>query len=299
LHAHCAYPDGVGVGLAARVLGLPYVITAHGSDINVYAQYSRLAWQIRWALGGAAAVIAVSRSLHAKITRLLGAAADRTPLHQIACAGFNPAVFFPGDRAEARRELGVLPQGRVVIFVGQLVTIKAVDRLVEAWRLLAADGRARPEDRLILVGEGPTRDALERQVADASLADRVTFAGAYPQATVARWLRGADVLCLPSHNEGTPNVIVEALASGVPVVASDVGGIPDMIEPGVSGLLVPPGDAPALAGALAAALARPWDRDRVRQTVASRTWDAIGAATVDVLAEVVNNTAGDRRAAVA
>lgn len=295
VHAHCAYPDGVGAALAARRLRLPYAITAHGSDINVYAGRRSLAWQIRWALEGAQAVIVVSRDLRAKVSRMLGPAAAAAPLFHIPCAGFDPTVFFPRDRAALRKELGQRPDGRVAVFVGQLVPIKAVDRLIEAWRLLHRDGRLADGDRLVIIGEGRCGAALARQAADGGIADRVVFAGALPQPTVARWIGAADMLCLPSQNEGTPNVVVEALASGVPVVASRVGGIPELVTPESNGLLVPPGDAPALAGAIAAALERTWDPRRVRQTVAQSTWDTIAGATVDCLTDVVRG----RPAAVA
>jgi teichuronic acid biosynthesis glycosyltransferase TuaC len=295
LHAHCAFPDGVGVALAARRLGLPYAITAHGSDINVYAERQTLAWQIRWALAGAGAIIAVSGALSSKISRLLGAAAADAPLHHIPCAGYDPTVFFPRAGAELRSELNLRPEARLVIFVGQLVPIKGVDRLIEAWRLLQADGRCGPADRLIVIGEGKCADELGRQAAGANLSDTVIFAGGKPQATVARWIAGANVLCLSSHNEGTPNVIVEAFASGVPVVAFQVGGISELIQPDVNGLLVPAGDTPALAAAIAATLGRTWDPDRIRQTVARSTWDAIADATIDVLSKV----SGRRHASLA
>jgi glycosyltransferase involved in cell wall biosynthesis len=105
----------------------------------------------------------------------------------------------------------------------------------------------------------------------------------------------ADLLCLPSHNEGTPNVIVEALASGVPVVGSRVGGVPELLRDEENGLLVPAGDAGALARAIAVALARSWDPERVRRTVAHLTWERIAADNVACLGAI----AKERRAAVA
>jgi teichuronic acid biosynthesis glycosyltransferase TuaC len=295
VHAHCAYPDGVGVALAARRLGLPYAITAHGSDINVYARRRLLRWQIRRAMAGAAAIIAVSSDLRGKLSGLLGPAAAVARLHHVPCAGYDPAVFFPRERPALRQALGLAPGGRLALFVGQLVPIKAVDRLIEAWRRLHAEGRVGAADRLVLVGEGRCRAELEAQARAGGVADRVTFAGALPQAAVARWMGAADLLCLPSRNEGTPNVVVEALASGVPVVASRVGGVPELVADEDTGLLVPPGDASALAGAIAGALGRAWDPERVRLTVAHLTWERIAAQTVACLSEIER----DPRAAVA
>ncbi len=273
VHAHCAYPDGVGVALAAALLGLPFVVTAHGSDINVYAERRLLRWQIRWALRRAAGVIAVSGALEEKIARLLGAGA--TGLARIPCAAFDPRLFFPRPRGPARAALDLHPGARVAVCVGQLVPIKGLGFLVDAWAELAGRGRLGPHDRLVLLGDGPCRAALERRAAAAGLAGRVHFAGALCQADVARWIGAASLLCLPSLNEGTPNVVVEALASGVPVVASRVGGVPDLVRDGVNGLLVAPADSPALADALERAFAREWDAAAVAASVATLTWQAI------------------------
>jgi glycosyltransferase involved in cell wall biosynthesis len=295
VHAHCAYPDGVGAALAAKSLGLPYVVTAHGSDINVYAERPLLRAQLRRALAGADAVVAVSRDLRAKVERLLEGANPRSRLVHIPCAGFDPNVFSPRDRAELRRELATPVDTRLLVFVGQLVPIKAVDNLVEAFRRLLAKGAGQGRARLVIIGEGKCGPELERQVAAAGIGEHVVFAGALPQATVARWIAAADILCLPSHNEGTPNVIVEALASGVPVVASRVGGIPELIPSDANGVLVPPANPEALAAALSTALEREWNKDDVRRTVEHLTWDAIASKNVECLREVV----GGQRAAMA
>jgi glycosyltransferase involved in cell wall biosynthesis len=281
LHAHCAYPDAVGAALAARVLGLPLVVTAHGSDINVSGRQRLLRPQIRWALRTARRVIAVSAPLAEAVSELTNLPADR--VRCIPCAGYSPTVFRPRaavERAALRRTLGLDAPARVVLFVGHLVPVKALDVLLRAWYV-----------RLVLIGEGTQRDTLERQARELGVADRVAFLGPKPQPAVADWIAAADLLTLPSHAEGSPNVVVEALASGTPVVASRVGGIPDLVADGVNGLLVPAGDAAALADALAAALARPWDATRISASIAHLTWPALGRRNLDVLAAVATETA--------
>lgn len=235
VHAHCAYPDGVGVARAARRLGVPYAITAHGSDLNVYAKKWLLRPQVKAALAGACGVVAVSRAIEDEV-EALGAG---TALQRIPCAGFDPALFAPRDQGACREALGIDRAARVVLFVGNLVPVKAVDVLLTAWDMLR-DRRA----RLLIVGDGVERAALQAQAAKAL---GVTFLGALPQGEVARWIGAADVLVLPSRSEGTPNVVVEALASGVPVVASRVGGIGELVTDGSNGILVEPGEASALA----------------------------------------------------
>lgn len=281
VHAHCAYPDAVGVALAAKLLRFPYVVTAHGSDINVYAEQRTLRFQIRWALRHAAGVIAVSGALEAKIVHLTGAA--KTEIACIPCAAFDPRVFYPRSRPDARAALEVDPHARLVVFVGLLVPIKGVEFLIDAWAELRLRGKLGETDRLVILGDGPCRDRLERQMTKAGLADSIRFAGTVNQINVARWIAAANLLCLPSINEGTPNVIVEALASGVPVVASRVGGIPDLIRDGENGLLIAPTNSLALADALERALGREWDARAVADSVSNLTWQAIADRNCDFL----------------
>jgi len=281
VHAHFAYPDGVGVALAARALRLPYVITVHGSDINVYATQRPLCWQIRWALTGAEGVIAVSRDLETKVGRLTQGAVNR--LKYIPCAGFDPAVFFPRSPMKYRAGLVESRDARIVVFVGQLVPIKGVDLLVEAWDRLCRRGGIGDADRLVIIGDGKCRADLEHRVNAAGISARVRFLGAIPQDEVSRWLAAASLLCLPSHNEGTPNVVVEALASGIPVVATRVGGVPEIVLDGVNGLLLPPGDSGALADCVAAALSRSWDRAKITDSVKHLTWQALAAENCEFL----------------
>ena len=281
LHAHCAYPDAVGAALAARVLGLPLVTTAHGSDINLSGRERLLRPQIRAALRAARRVIAVSAPLERAVAELTDLPPER--ISTIPCAGYSPAVFHPrpqADRAALRRTLGVTADARLVLFVGHLVPVKALDVLLRAWALLARSSPDVAAARLILVGEGGERAALERLARQEGVAERVEFLGPLPQPAVADWIAAADLLCLPSHAEGSPNVVVEALASGTPVVASRVGGIPDLVDDGVNGLLVAPGDPVALAGALAAALGRRWDPARISSSIEHLTWSALDRKSI-------------------
>ena len=292
LHAHCAYPDVVGAALAARLLGLPLVATAHGSDINQSGQQRLLRPQIRAALRSARRLIAVSAPLQRAMAELTGLPDSR--IDCIPCAGYSPAVFHPrspDERATLRDRLGVAADARLVLFVGHLVPVKALDVLMKAWALLLRDPAAPATTRLVLIGEGAERAALERLAREQGVGDRVAFLGPLPQPAVADWIAAADLLCLPSHAEGSPNVIVEALASGTPVVASRVGGIPDLVDDGVNGLLVAPGDPAALAATLAAALGRNWDAGRISSSIEHLTWSALGRRNRDVLADVATEAA--------
>jgi glycosyltransferase involved in cell wall biosynthesis len=289
LHAHCAYPDAVGAALAARSAGVPLVVTVHGSDINVSAGQALLRPQIRWALRTAARVVAVSRALHERVAALAGLPAER--LACIPCSGYSPELFRPlpaGARAALRERLGMAAGERVAVFVGHLFPVKAVDVLLRAWALRARACAPGATGRLVLIGEGSERERLERLAREEGIASIVSFAGPLPQRVVADWIAAADLLCLSSHSEGSPNVVVEALASGVPVVATRVGGVPDLVGDGVNGLLVPPADPAALARAIDAALTRAWDPAAIAATVGHLTWSALAARNHDALARVAS-----------
>lgn len=281
LHAHCVYPDGVGVALTARQLGIPLVVTAHGSDLNLDARRASLRGQMRWALRRAAGIIAVSEDLCRKAIDLAPEARDRTTC--IPCAGVDAAVFHNGDRLAARAARSLEPESRIALFVGNLVAIKALDVLLAAWRLLLAAGTVGDADRLVLIGDGVLRQQLSTQIRAKELRGTVQLLGALPQQEVAGWMQAASVLCLSSHQEGMPNVVIEALASGLPVTATAVGGIPDLVKPHVNGCLAAPGDARQLAQALAEAFGRNWDAVQIAATAAGYNWKDLATRNLEVL----------------
>jgi glycosyltransferase involved in cell wall biosynthesis len=160
-------------------------------------------------------------------------------------------------------------QGKTVLFAGNLVPVKGVEHLIAAF---AAVVRRTGSARLIIVGSGRLEEALRRQARELGIAESVVFAGRQPHDAMPAWLVRADVFCLPSLNEGCPNVVLEALACGTPVVASRVGGIGDLITCDDQGFLVPPGNVSLLADALCRALGRRWDPRRVRAATTVMSW---------------------------
>jgi len=289
IHAHCAYPDAVGVALVARALGLPFVVTAHGSDINVYAARRSLRAQVLWALSQARAIIAVSEALRNKISALAPHLASRVSC--IPCSGVNPSLFHVGERSGARAGRDLDAQARVVLFVGNLVPIKGLDTLLAAWRTLVGRGVLNSRDRLIVIGDGPLRSELERAATQSALAGTLRVLGSLPQEEIAEWMRAATILCLSSINEGMPNVVVEALSSGLPVVATAVGGIPELVKPEINGYLAPSGHVEELGIALNRALDRNWDARQIAVTAAGYNWQALAARNLDVLANAVSSQA--------
>jgi len=290
LHAHCAYPDAVGVAAVAEALGLPFAVTTHGTDINVYSERPLIRGQLIWALRKASVVIAVSRELQRRVRDLIPAYAERVVY--IPCAAADPALFTSGDAMLARAELGLDSHSRVALFVGRLVKIKAVDVLLTAWEMLRASAVLSATDRLVIIGDGPEREPLQAIAQRSGLAESVAILPATDQQSIARWMSAATVFCLSSRNEGTPNVIVEALASGRPVVASRVGGIPELIVEGRNGLLVESGNPIQFAEALRIALERTWDAADIAAGVAELTWDMLAKRNIAVLEDVLTARQG-------
>jgi glycosyltransferase involved in cell wall biosynthesis len=244
-----AYPDGVAAILLGRWLRLPVVVKVHGSDLNSLPDRDSIRRVLARGLPRANRLVAVSRALAAK-AREFGVAADRIAL---VPNGVDRALFRPCDRTDARRELE-LPDGRLLLFVGRLEASKGVLDLLQAFEKIA---HRSPELRLAVVGDG-TETACCRE-AQSRWPGRIFVPGAQPLAKVARWIAACDVLTLPSWNEGSPNVVIEAIASGRRVVASRVGGIPDMLDSAVVGEMVAARRPDELAEALSRAAQTTYD----------------------------------------
>jgi glycosyltransferase involved in cell wall biosynthesis len=273
--AYWLYPEGWGTVRAGQRLGVPVVVGARGSDLLRIAD----AWTLRMTrrvLAGAAAVAVVSGEMGRRAADL---GADPAKVRVIP-NGCDTGVFHPADRRAAREALSIPPGSRLVLFVGHLTAAKGALDLVAAFRRMARDG-----DRLVLVGEGALRDELS---AAATLDPSLTLAGAAPPEQVARWLAACDLLALPSYSEGCPNVVLEALACGRPVVASRVGASPDLVTP-QCGILVPPGGIEALAAALTAALDRVWDPAEIAASH-RRPWSAAAKETLELCLDQIGAT---------
>jgi glycosyltransferase involved in cell wall biosynthesis len=269
-----AYPDGFAAILLARALGVPVVVKLHGSDVNVIAQLPGPRRLMQWLLPRANRVVAVSRALADEIAGL-GVPRERIAL---VMNGVDGELFRPRDRAAARAELGLDAAGPLLVYAGNLKASKGVLDLVAAFEQAAA---RHPTLRLAVVGGGDERAALD--AAAARLGGRLIVAGGRPLAEMPVWMAASDALVLPSWNEGTPNVVLEALACGRRVVATTVGGIPDLVTGPELGELVPPRDPAALAAALVRAADAPYEPARVARLGARGGWDASAAALHEVL----------------
>ncbi|MDF2693581.1 MAG: hypothetical protein K0S65_1964 [Labilithrix sp.] len=275
-----AYPDGAAAVALAKLVGVPAVVKLHGSDMNVIAKLPGPRRLLRAALPRAARVVAVSRAL-ASEARELGVPEERLA---IVMNGVDAELFRPGDRPAARARLGLPSDARIVLYVGNLKESKGVLDLAAAFERFAAD---RPDVHLAIVGGGEAHAGLAAVAA--RWPGRITLAGARPLAEVPTWMAACDLLTLPSWAEGTPNVVLEALASGRRVVASAVGGIPDLVTDPLLGELVPARDPAALAGALGRATARDYDAHEVAKLGARGGWNESATRLHEVLRQAAGN----------
>jgi glycosyltransferase involved in cell wall biosynthesis len=297
LNPHWIVPQGFLAAGWARALGLPMVVTAHGADV---AWLDRSAWGrgvARRVLDASQGFIADSEELAVRAERRAGRA---VPHHAIPM-GVSLTRLQTGPRPP---ELGADDGRPLLLFVGKLVPKKGVDVLLRAVAALREGGLAL---RCAIIGGGPLEAPLRALSAELGIADRVEFLGWVSNDRLGAFYSAATVVCVPSvrdaagETEGTPVVLMEALATGALVVASASSGIRDVIRDGENGWLVPPGEVPPLAAALRAALDVPAERRRVigaaaAATAGEHTWPRVAERFYGVFADAYARVAATRGA---
>jgi len=275
--AYWVYPDGYAALRTARKLGVPCIVGALGSDIHVRSGINDR--MTRQTIAGVDALLTVSEAMRQTAIREFGAPADH--VHTIV-NGFNTSVFHPRDQQAIRQRLGIPPGEQMIIYVGRFVEAKGMRELIQAFQAMA---RTNSKLSLALIGDGVMKAELVALVEQAGLQGRVRIPGGQPPDQVAEWICASDVLTLPSWSEGYPNVVVEGLACGRPVVATDVGGTREILNDR-NGILIPPRQADVLQKALEQALSTNWDRAAIARDM-QRTWDDVAQETLQVCRQVV------------
>jgi teichuronic acid biosynthesis glycosyltransferase TuaC len=246
------YPDGCAVAALAKRHQVPVVLITQGTDTHGYLEYSVRRRKIVSAINHSAAVICRSGDL----ARRLHEAGATGSLLKTVYNGVNVREFRLRPQHDIRRELNLPTEDPIILFVGNYLPVKNPLMLIRAHAEL---NRRRVESgdqavRLVFIGDGPLRDAMASAIQEGGQAPLVDLRGREAPSEVARWMSAADLLCLTSHNEGFPNVILEALASGLRVISTNVGGIAELVDRPERGLLTPPGDTQAYVSALEEAL---------------------------------------------
>jgi glycosyltransferase involved in cell wall biosynthesis len=269
IDAHFVYPDGFAAVRLGKRLGLPVVVSARGTDINVYPSFRLIRPMLRWTLTHAAGAIAVSADLRNKVIAL-GIPEAKI---QVIANGVDTARFHPLDAKSARKQLGLPEGGPIAVSVGSLIESKGHHLLIASVAKLAAQF---PKLRLYVIGEGVYRANLEELVREKQLQNKVFLPGNRPNEELPLWFSAADLSCLMSSREGWPNVVPEALACGTPVLATRAGGIPEILTSPELGMFVER-NVDSIAAGLEQALARAWNREEIARHARSRSWGTVAA----------------------
>jgi len=268
------YPDSCSV--AALADNIPFVSIAQGTDVHEYAENPVRRRAIVTELSRASAIITRSADL---AHRLAQAGLPSSRLHPVY-NGIDFDRFQPGDKQAARRALGLPPSAAIILFVGNFLPVKNPFLLLRAHARMAGA-------HLVMVGGGRLETKARALAAELGSANRIVFAGRRSADEVAQFMQAADTLALPSHNEGVPNVILEAFAAGLPVVASRVGGISEVHSRDFLGRLVPAGELDSLAHALRDILGTPPDQDSIRRHALQFSWENAAASYTALLREAI------------
>jgi glycosyltransferase involved in cell wall biosynthesis len=311
-----AYPDAYGVMLVANKLKFPFATTVQGSDVNVLFENASRKRQVLRALRASRAVFCRSEALR---ETLAAEGVSAVTVYN----GVDREKFRLMDRAEVCGKLGLDPKRRRILYVGNLLPVKGPTILADGFQHLlchahcgsastaessAATGCDEPlcfgrsgnfaDLDVLFLGDGTEAPLIRKSfcsfVGTSTALDAredcpsVFLPGARPHGEIPFWMNACDLLCLPSLSEGLPNVALEAMACGLPVVASHVGGVPEIVRNGVNGFLVPPSNPGVLADALRRALAMKWDREAIRTSVSQFDWDVNARTVLDTLSKSLN-----------
>ena len=277
IDAHFAFPEGCAAALFSAWYRRPFTITMRGTEIPL-SRYVLRRKAIAWALRRAQRVIAVAEPL-ADHAISLGVSPDRVT---VIANGVDTDTFRSASRAAARQALGLDIPGPLVVSVGHLSARKGFQRVLRIWPDLL---RRHPGATFAIIGgpgaEPSNKATLEALVRQLRVDERVIFAGPQPPATVSQWLTAADLFVLASDYEGCPNVVLEALACGRPVVATRVGNVDRMVPPYAGVLVDRPDDDERLLEAVTEALRRRWETDRIRAYAEGLSWRDVAARVAE------------------
>jgi glycosyltransferase involved in cell wall biosynthesis len=275
IDAHYLYPDGVAATWIGRMLNVPVVMTARGTDVSLIPKYPAPRRMIVRACARADAVITVSAALKDGLVAL-GADADHITVLR---NGVDLGLFRPLDRAATRRRLGL--EGPTVISVGHLIERKGHDLIIEAMPRL-------PGFTLLIAGEGPERGKLEALIVRHGLENRVRLLGARPHAELPELYGAADALILASSREGWANVLLEAMACGTPVVATEIWGNPEVVARPEAGILMVERSAKGVADAVRSLFgSRLPSRESTRAYASAFSWDATTEGQIELFRSVL------------
>ena len=276
IDAHYVYPDGVAAVMLGRRFGLPVTITARGSDVTQLPDYPVPRRRIVDAITQADALISVSAALGERLVEL-GAAPGKV---HVLRNGIDLAQFRPVDGSAVRAEIGISAETKLLVSVGHLIERKRHSLTMSALVAL-------PGVHLALVGDGPERAALQAFAQRLGVAERVHFLGTRPHAALAAYYAAGDAMVLASSREGWANVLLEAMACGTKVIASNIAGNPEVVQAPEAGLIIRENSGNGIAEAAKTVFATPPDRAATRAYAERFGWDETTEGQVRVFRSVL------------
>ena len=275
IDAHYYYPDGVAAAMLGRHLNVPVVITARGSDITLIPKARMARKLITWAAKSSGASIAVCRSLKEHMAQLGIDASRVTVLRN----GVDLIRFHPVERAAARQKLGIATRAPLLLSVGLLIERKGHHLVMEALRSL-------PDTELVIAGEGEWEGRLRRLAVTLGVEARVHFVGRVAHEQLYLYYSAADVMVLASSREGWANVLLESMACGTPVVATNADGNPEVVASPEAGVIIGERSAAAIAAGARQLLEALPTREATRRYAERFAWDETTQGQLDVFARV-------------
>ncbi|MDO6506845.1 glycosyltransferase [Colwellia sp. 4_MG-2023] len=255
LMASWGFPDAVAASMVNKFLHLPFFVKVHGTDVNENIKFSGRTRLMRYWLNKAERIFCASKALADELSQR---GIDKSKL-RVNYNGVNPKIFYPTETKSPRQSF---------VFVGSLITTKGVNELLSA---IIICKQTCPDITLDILGEGPMKSALIDKINEHNLNDTIKLYGSVPLPRVADFIRNASVLVLPSYREGVPNVLLESFACGTPVIATRVGGIPEVVNNNV-GILVDEKNSKQLANAMISALNKDWCSEKILAHAAQFDW---------------------------
>jgi teichuronic acid biosynthesis glycosyltransferase TuaC len=289
IDAHYVYPDGFAAVLLGKLTGLPVIVSARGTDVSLFPSFRLIRPLICWTLREAAGSVAVCTALKQAMMEL-----DIPGLNvQVIGNGVDLQRFQPVEQSAARRALGLPQDAQVIVSVGSLIRLKGHQLLIPAFAQVMAKFS---NLMLYVIGEGKYRPELEQLIANLGLRNRVFLLGNKPNEELRLWYSVARLSCLVSSREGWPNVLLESMSCGTPVLATRVGGVPEVVTSPELGVLVEQ-NCPAIAAGMEYCLKKSWDREALIRHARARTWDVVASEIQNYLSsKLLENRTNDNSA---
>ena len=278
IHSHTVLPDGFSALLLGKYFHIPVVCTAHGSDINTYPFNNKIVFLLtKFVLKKVNFFIAVSKSLNQKAQSI-----EKSQKNFVINNGYDPQKFFPIDKHEARLKLH-LPDLKIILFIGSFNYDKGAHFLIPILNELL---RIQSEIFLYVIGDGELEHTIKQQAISFDVEKYIRIIKKQPHDLIPLWINASDLVILPSISEGFPTLIPEIMACGKPIVASKVGGIPEIITDEV-GILTEPGDVMSFALSILELLNKNNNTSRVVELSKNFTWRVIAMNYLKIYESII------------